>query len=62
MNTNNPNTKMIYECWHGKYSVEVPGQEMTLEDLMTTVVEPLLLAAGYHQKTIDSYWGRGTNY
>jgi hypothetical protein len=49
---------MSYECEYGQYVISVPGMEMPLSEVMERLVEPLLLAAGYHQKTIDRYFGR----
>lgn len=51
-------TTMSFKCWHGEYTVSVPQEAMTLGDLMDEVVQPLLLAVGYHPKTIDDYWER----
>jgi len=39
-------------------TVEEPSDDLAIDDLMT-LIEGAVLAFGYHQNTIDDYWGRG---
>ena len=44
---------------NGTYSVGRERVEMTADDIVEQLVIPLLLAAGYSQKSIDAEMGRG---
>ena len=44
------------ETKYGKVSVAVNKTDMNIIDLFKQVIEPLLLAAGYSQETISSYF------
>lgn len=46
-------TKITLENADGTYSVESRRDELTVDDLLFLVVEPVLLAAGYAQESID---------
>lgn len=39
---------------YGTYTVSIHDKDLTLEDLFATAIEPVLLAAGYHQDSINS--------
>ena len=37
----------------GHYVVEVLSEDLTMDDLVEGLIKPLLLAAGYHPRTVD---------
>lgn len=37
------------------YSVEVPGWELVLDDVINELVKPLLLAAGFAEQSVNEY-------
>ena len=47
-------TKITLENENGVYSVQLDRVEMPLFDMMELLVEPVLLAAGFSQGTIDA--------
>ena len=49
-----PVTRLTLETCYGKVSVEVKEDDLNIEDLWRTVIEPLLLGAGYAESTIKS--------
>lgn len=52
-----PMTKMTLETRDGTYSVDIPHDDMTIDDMMNIVVGPLLKAAGYSETLVDEYLG-----
>jgi len=49
-------TTATLETQYGKVTVAVNSVDLTITDLMETVIFPLLLGAGYSQEVIDGYW------
>ena len=49
-------TRASIETEYSKVCVEVKKRDLSLPDLIEQVIEPLLLGAGYRQKTIDEYF------
>lgn len=54
-----PKTKMTLETNDGTYSVDIPHNDVNIDDMMNIVVGPLLKAAGYSEKLVDEYLGDG---
>jgi len=52
-------TELTLKNENGEYSVKVNDYNMTLADLYEHVIQPLLLAAGYQQKSLDDVFGDG---
>jgi hypothetical protein len=52
-------TELTLKNENGESTVKVNDFSMTLADLYEHVIQPLLLAAGYQQKTIDDVFGDG---
>lgn len=50
-----PMVKLTLENQHGRYSIELPGGMPSLPDLLSDMVIPLLLAAGFSSETIEDY-------
>jgi hypothetical protein len=48
-------TRLTLENEHGKYVVHVSDDELTMNDLIDTVVKPVLLSAGYHSDLVDEF-------
>ena len=49
-------TRITLENEHGKYIVEIKKESITLESVMDDLIQPVLLAAGYHESTIENYF------
>ena len=61
MDAPKPKTTMTLENEHGKYSVTVNEDHLNLDGVIQRLLEPLLLAASYSEKTISDYfkeWGQ----
>jgi hypothetical protein len=50
-------TKITLENRDGKYTVEVSDELVTISDVIDDLIRPVLLAAGFHNDTIDEYLG-----
>ena len=50
-------TELTLKNENGEYIIKVNEVSMTLSDLYEHVMKPLLLAAGYSEKTIDDVFG-----
>lgn len=51
-------TTMLLDDGYGAYSITVPGSDMDVPDLYDGLIRPLLLAAGYTEKSVDNYFRR----
>lgn len=49
-------TRITLKDENGTYLVESAQDFITIDDVFEQLVEPLLLAAGYSQELIDSYF------
>ena len=47
-------TKITLETQYGSATIAVNQDDMNISDLWEQVIEPLLLAAGYHPETVKS--------
>ena len=48
-------TKLTLENIYGKYTIEVPDDNMAMQKVVDDLIIPVLLAAGFHPKTIEEY-------
>ena len=46
-------TKLTLENCYGVYSVEIPEEDFTVEDVVDELMVPVLLSAGYSRNGID---------
>ena len=53
-------TKISLETQYGKATIEVPGDDLPIESIFSSLVEPVLIASGYGEKMIDEYFGKIT--
>ena len=53
--------KLTLETSYGVYSIEQPGNDQTITDIFSSFVEPLLIATGYHEKSIKDYYEEMVN-
>ena len=45
-------------CTHPKVSVELPQNDLTMEEVIGNLIIPALLSMGFQKDTIDAYfWG-----
>jgi hypothetical protein len=51
-------TKITLENEYGKYEVEVKDEGMNIGEVLDKLFIPVLLAAGYSERTIEAYIGR----
>lgn len=49
--------KLINE--NGEYTIRVNRTEMDINTMIDQIIYPVLLAAGYSERTLDEYIGRG---
>lgn len=47
------------EASHTTVRIEVPHDDLNLEQVVETLIVPALLASGFHPKSIDSFFGDG---
>jgi hypothetical protein len=52
----NPPTTVVISQWGKTYSIEFPGSDTTLCDLISEGIIPVLRAVGYGQETINDYF------
>jgi len=50
-------TTMSLRDQYGECSITVNKGDLPIEDIITDVVRPLLLAAGYGEQNVDEYLG-----
>lgn len=50
-----PHTNMSFENSYGHYAVSLPKDDLPLDEIIDSLVRPLLLAAGYHEESINNY-------
>lgn len=48
-------TSITLKNCYGEYSISVPETDLTIVELFEGLINPILLAAGYAQSTIDDY-------
>lgn len=48
-------TTVILITNYGEYSVTHNEVDLTMDEMLTHVIKPVLLAAGYHPDTVSSY-------
>lgn len=48
-------TRLTLENEHGKYVVHVSNDELTMSELIGTLVKPVLLSAGYDNDLIEEF-------
>ena len=53
-----PLTRMTFETLGSTYVVEHTEDCMNINELIDTTIRPLLLAAGFHHKTLDQVFGK----
>lgn len=54
----NPNpgfTAITLENENGQYRIKIPKTALNISDMFEDLIEPLLVAAGFSQDTIDDY-------
>jgi hypothetical protein len=51
-------TKLMYESKYGKYLFEIPYEDLTIDEFFSQLIEPMLLAVGYSQVSINEYLDR----
>lgn len=49
-------TRVTIENEYGKYSVEIPNRDATLDEVMNWAILPALKAAGYNSEAVDEYF------
>lgn len=52
-------SKMIYTDDYGTYTVEKPDSPVIIYDVITELVKPLLMAAGFSEDLVDEALGIG---
>lgn len=49
--------RLTYEAYGKKTLIEVDFDDLDLNDMFESLIIPMLLAAGYQQKSISEYFG-----
>lgn len=55
-------TRITLETIDGKYSIETPRDDLDIDGAIDCLIEPLLLAAGYHPDTVARAFSEETEY
>ena len=50
-------TKITLKDAYGEYNIEVPRIELSIDEIFSDFVRPVLLAAGYSKEIIDEIMG-----
>jgi hypothetical protein len=45
--------KITLESEYGKYEIEVPGNDLDVNDVVESLLKPVMLAAGYHPDNVN---------
>ena len=48
-------TKLTLQSEYGAYSIHIPNEDMSIDDVMDDLVGPILRAAGYADESIQKY-------
>jgi hypothetical protein len=53
-----PTEKQIFSplCTHPTVTVEMPQDDLTIEEMIDNLIIPALLGMGFQQETIDAYF------
>lgn len=52
-------TKITLETQYGTVTVETPRDDLDISEMLTLLVKPVLLAAGYAEATVEQALGEG---